>query len=138
MHPKVEQALEEIDAALLNGDTFEEPEDLDKLRAYLERWTRETSSPPPTPVAPPPWAEAPSASLKWVRVDKPWRLFRDEAKPGMVIRLASDPTTSVLIGDVAENGGYCGHCAIREDDVVRSVLDLRVTIAIATRGADLL
>lgn len=40
MHPKVEQAIQEIDAAVFNGDTFDEPEARIELKAYLERWTR--------------------------------------------------------------------------------------------------
>lgn len=40
MHPKVEGAIQEIDAALFNGDTFDNPDDRAELMAYVERWAR--------------------------------------------------------------------------------------------------
>ena len=40
MHPSVERAIQEIDAAVFNGDTFEDPEARIELKAYLERWMR--------------------------------------------------------------------------------------------------
>lgn len=40
MHPSVENALEEIDAAIFTGDTFLQKEDRMKLREYLARWDR--------------------------------------------------------------------------------------------------
>lgn len=43
MHPKVAQALQEIDAAVFNGDTFEDPDDRVELLEYVARWTRELS-----------------------------------------------------------------------------------------------
>lgn len=50
MHPKTLEALEEIDAALLSGDEFENPESLALFRSYLASWTR----------APKPWCGTPS------------------------------------------------------------------------------
>jgi hypothetical protein len=44
MHPKTLEALEEIDAALLSGDEFENPESLALFRSYLASWTRVTQS----------------------------------------------------------------------------------------------
>jgi hypothetical protein len=41
MHPKVAQAIQEIDAAVFNGDTFEDPDDRAELLEYIARWTRE-------------------------------------------------------------------------------------------------
>lgn len=41
MHPKVAGAIQEIDAALFNGDTFDDPDDRAELVAYVERWSRE-------------------------------------------------------------------------------------------------
>ncbi len=40
MHPSVENALEEIDAAIFTGDSFIQKENRMKLREYLERWER--------------------------------------------------------------------------------------------------
>ena len=55
MHEKVRQALEEIDAALFSGDTFEDPDNRAVLEEYLERWTAETrliaSAPPDHEIA---------------------------------------------------------------------------------------
>lgn len=44
MHPRVAQAIQEIDAAVFNGDTFEDPDDRAELLAYVARWTRELST----------------------------------------------------------------------------------------------
>lgn len=41
MHPSVERAIQEIDAAVFSGDTFEDPEARVELKAYLERWLRQ-------------------------------------------------------------------------------------------------
>lgn len=41
MHPKVASAIQEIDAALYNGDTFEDPGGRAELTAYVEKWTKE-------------------------------------------------------------------------------------------------
>lgn len=41
MHPKVAGAIQEIDAALFNGDTFDDPDDRAELTAYVETWARE-------------------------------------------------------------------------------------------------
>lgn len=40
MHHKVKDALEEIDAAVFNGDDFDRGFDRDTLREYMARWTR--------------------------------------------------------------------------------------------------
>ena len=40
MHPDVEKAFEQIDAAVFSGDTFTVQENRMKLREYLERWTK--------------------------------------------------------------------------------------------------
>lgn len=40
MHPTLENALEEIDAAIFSGDTFMHEEGRKVLREYLERWNR--------------------------------------------------------------------------------------------------
>lgn len=41
MHPKVASAIEEIDAAVFSGDTFEDPAARAKLVEYMAAWTRE-------------------------------------------------------------------------------------------------
>ncbi len=41
MHPKVAGAIQEIDAALFNGDTFDDPDDRAELVEYVRRWSRE-------------------------------------------------------------------------------------------------
>jgi hypothetical protein len=45
MHPSVIQAIQEIDAAVFSGDTFEDPEARAELQAYVERWTRYLAEP---------------------------------------------------------------------------------------------
>lgn len=47
MHPKVTGAIQEIDAALFNGDTFDDPDDRAELTAYVERWAQELGLIPP-------------------------------------------------------------------------------------------
>ena len=44
MHPRVAQAIQEIDAAVFGGDTFEDPDDRAELLEYVARWTRELSA----------------------------------------------------------------------------------------------
>ncbi len=46
MHPKVAQALEEIDAAVFSGDTFYDPDPRALLLYYMERWIVEMESYP--------------------------------------------------------------------------------------------
>jgi hypothetical protein len=41
MHPKVAQAIQEIDAAVFNSDTFDDPDDKAELQRFLDRWCRE-------------------------------------------------------------------------------------------------
>lgn len=40
MHPKVEQAFEEIDAGVFSGDMLWVQEDREKFMHYLNRWVR--------------------------------------------------------------------------------------------------
>lgn len=40
MHHAITNAFEQIDAAIFNSDTFDEPEDLAVLKDYLERWQK--------------------------------------------------------------------------------------------------
>lgn len=47
MHPKVAGAIQEIDAALFNGDTFENSGDRAELTAYVEKWAQELGLMPP-------------------------------------------------------------------------------------------
>lgn len=41
MHPNLARAIQEIDAAVFNGDTFEDPNDRAELLGYIARWTKE-------------------------------------------------------------------------------------------------
>ena len=45
MHPKVAEAIQQIDAAVFNGDTFEEPEARGELIEYIERWCKQLAQP---------------------------------------------------------------------------------------------
>jgi hypothetical protein len=45
MHPKVAEAIQQIDAAVLNGDTFENPDDRKEFLVYLESWCKVLSQP---------------------------------------------------------------------------------------------
>lgn len=45
MHPNVARAIQEIDAAVFNGDTFEEPEARAELLEYVNSWLRRLSEP---------------------------------------------------------------------------------------------
>lgn len=40
MSPEAEQLCESLDAALFNGDTFQDEENLVELIGYLKRWGR--------------------------------------------------------------------------------------------------
>lgn len=40
MHPNVARAIQEIDAAVFNGDTFEEPEARAELLEHVNSWLR--------------------------------------------------------------------------------------------------
>ncbi|AMO44161.1 hypothetical protein DSS3P8_103 [Roseobacter phage DSS3P8] len=44
MHPSVENALEEIDAAVFSGDTFVREENRTILEEYMGRWARAMTS----------------------------------------------------------------------------------------------
>lgn len=46
MHPKVHEAIHQIDAALFNGDTFDQPEARAELHEYVRRWARELNKCP--------------------------------------------------------------------------------------------
>lgn len=41
MHPRVTEAIQQIDAALFNGDTFFDDEARAELLEYVERWARQ-------------------------------------------------------------------------------------------------
>jgi hypothetical protein len=41
VHPKLAQAIQEIDAAVFNGDTFEDSDARNELLAYMARWAKE-------------------------------------------------------------------------------------------------
>lgn len=41
MHKNVEQAFQEIDAAIFSGDTFYERAALERLKSMLKRWTKQ-------------------------------------------------------------------------------------------------
>jgi hypothetical protein len=45
MHPKVAEAIQQIDAAVFNGDTFENPDDRKELLEYLDRWCKQLAHP---------------------------------------------------------------------------------------------
>ena len=45
MNPKIAKAIQEIDAAVFNGDTFEEPEACTELIEYIERWRTQLARP---------------------------------------------------------------------------------------------
>ena len=45
MHPKVAEAVHQIDAAVFNGDTFENPDDRKELLEYLDRWCKQLAHP---------------------------------------------------------------------------------------------
>lgn len=40
IHLKVEEAIQQIDAALFNGDMFDDPENRAHLKGYVERWLK--------------------------------------------------------------------------------------------------
>ncbi len=40
LHPKVEAALQEIDAAMYSSDTFLDGENIQMMQGYLDRWNR--------------------------------------------------------------------------------------------------
>ena len=44
MHQKVEEAIDEIDAALFSGDQFHDLDNLKELECYLIRWQKELAS----------------------------------------------------------------------------------------------
>ena len=41
MHPKIEDAIQQIDAALFNGDTFDDEGHRATLQEYVDRWQRQ-------------------------------------------------------------------------------------------------
>jgi len=45
IHPTVANAIQQIDAAVFSGDTFDEPEARAELVEYIERWTRRLAEP---------------------------------------------------------------------------------------------
>ena len=44
MHPKIEEAFQEIDAAVFSSDTFEDVENRKRLKSFIDRWEGEMSS----------------------------------------------------------------------------------------------
>jgi hypothetical protein len=40
MHPAIQNAIQEIDAAMFSGDAFINGENIQKLQEYLDRWNR--------------------------------------------------------------------------------------------------
>lgn len=40
IHPSVEEGIQQVDAALFNGDTFDDPENRAYLKGYVQRWLR--------------------------------------------------------------------------------------------------
>jgi hypothetical protein len=45
MHPNLDRAINEIDAAVFNGDTFEDPDERKELLEWLERWCKRLGEP---------------------------------------------------------------------------------------------
>ena len=45
MHPKLAHAIQEIDAAVFNGDVFENPDERAEMIEYLDRWCKRLSHP---------------------------------------------------------------------------------------------
>lgn len=43
LHPMVEEAIQEIDAAFFSGDQFHAEEDLARIEKFLLRWGREAT-----------------------------------------------------------------------------------------------
>ena len=41
MHQRIEEAIDEIDAAVFSGDTFHDVDARQKLLSMMDRWTRE-------------------------------------------------------------------------------------------------
>ena len=41
MHPDIEEAIDQIDAAVFTGDTFQDKESRDSLSITIARWQRE-------------------------------------------------------------------------------------------------
>lgn len=44
MHESVENAIDEIDAAMFSGDTFHDDDNREELKKYIVRWNREIES----------------------------------------------------------------------------------------------
>lgn len=40
MHPSIEKAIDEIDAAMFSGDTFMDPSNHNSFQEQLDRWQR--------------------------------------------------------------------------------------------------
>lgn len=45
MHPNLERAINEIDAAVFNGDVFEDPDERAEIVEYIERWCKRLQHP---------------------------------------------------------------------------------------------
>lgn len=46
IHPKVEAAFQEIDAAFFSGDTFEDEDARERVKFFLARWNKEVAKAP--------------------------------------------------------------------------------------------
>lgn len=68
MHPKLAEAIQRIDAAVINGDTFEEPSARTEFLEYVERWCRALARPyhgTTTPVFEKEWAKKEAAGYRY-------------------------------------------------------------------------
>lgn len=45
MHSKLAHAIQEIDAAVFNGDVFEDPSERTEFLSYVESWCRQLAKP---------------------------------------------------------------------------------------------
>lgn len=46
LHPNIVRAIQEIDAAVMNGDSFDDETHRKELIEYIERWARELAQDP--------------------------------------------------------------------------------------------
>lgn len=70
MHPKVADAIQQIDAAVFNGDTFEVPDHRKELLEYLDRWCKQLAHPyhgTKPPVFEEEWAKKEAAGYQYGR-----------------------------------------------------------------------
>lgn len=70
MHPKLAEAIQQIDAAVFNGDVFEEPDARKEFLEYLERWCKQLAHPyhgTKPPVFEAEWAKKQAAGYQYGR-----------------------------------------------------------------------